>query len=286
MKIQRISLIAAIIGGVILIWMAMVLPTATHIAAAPITIPISGAASDAAIANEQSSSLGHTVGITFTPAFTSYLPILSNFIPGTHAGIYGKVTYQGSAVGGIELTLYRCNYNGTYWSCPGAQAQYTSTLADGSYQFTTAATLGSNQKYRVFLANGGGNPNYVSTWSAPDILAYTAGQVVMGGSFDIANTPLLSPTDAVTTGLPVVFHWTPRAATPSDSYRIIMFNPADESTWQSPALGYVDSYTLNSLPSGLTTGVSYVWNIAIQTSNGTGDSQEFRHVTFANISQK
>ena len=129
--------------------------------------------------------------------------------------------------------------------------------------------------------NAGGNPNYVSEWYGPDILTYSAGQVVRGGSFDIANAPLLSPTTAITVGLPIVFHWARRAATPSDSYRILLMGTADASYWQSPPLGYAGSYTLTKLPSGFTPGTKYAWMIEIDTNDGEGFSQEARIITFS-----
>jgi hypothetical protein len=121
----------------------------------------------------------------------------------------------------------------------------------------------------------------VSEWYGPDIFTYTAGQVVQGGSFDIANTPLLSPSDAITVGLPVVFRWAPRVATPSDSYRISLWGTSDNTVWQSPPLGYVGSYTLTSLPVSLTLGTQYAWFIEIDTNDGKGFSQESRIITFS-----
>ncbi len=205
------------------------------------------------------------------------------------AGIYGQVTYQGDPISDIGVDLYRCFNMGNYWACPSTYAQYTTTLMDGSYQFPAAFSIGVGQKYHVSWYNGyhnSVNPNYLHVWWGPDIVTYTAGQIVPGGNFDIANTFLLSPTDAVTVGLPIVFSWTQRTATPSDNYRVALLRITDGAYWESPSLGYVGSFTLTSLPSGFTTGATYQWMLKVDNADGYGFSQESRTFTISNGSQR
>jgi hypothetical protein len=89
-------------------------------------------ASDASCLTE----LHSTASISFTPAYTTYLPLISRpFVP---AGIYGRVTYQGAPVTNTQVELWRCDYNGTNWICSSLTALTTTTDLDGHYQFTSA----------------------------------------------------------------------------------------------------------------------------------------------------
>ncbi len=289
MKTRRLCVFVFIVSSIIVFLALRVEPTASARASDAANFSTSKIDRQTLFTHRsQSVDLSYTADITFTPAFTTHLPLISNFIPRPPAGIYGQITYEGIPIGGIELKLNRCFRVGTDtdWSCFGAYAQYTSTLADGSYQFPAASSLGAEQKYYVKWYNGynsSGNPNYVSEWHGPDILTYTAGQIVRGGSFDIANTLLLSPTNATTVGLPAIFRWARRAATPSDSYRVLLMGTTDASYWQSPLLGYVESYTLTNLPSNFTAGTRYAWLIEINTSDGMGFSHEGRTITFSSL---
>ncbi len=285
MRIHRLSLIAAIVIGMFLMWLAAVqASSAAHLNDVAGNTPSAAASAVQLRSSGQSQKLGHTVDLTFTAAFTVYLPLIRNTVPRVPAGIYGQITYQGDPIGDIQVGLSHCNNNGSYWACPSADTQYTKTFSDGSYQFTTVQSLGANQKY--FVYSGNFYP-YLSVWWGPDILTYTTGQTISGGSFDIANIPLLSPSSAITIGLPVVFKWTPRTATPSDSYHIVMWNINNDSiSWQSPPLGYVGSYTMTTLPNNFTTGVRYAWLVEVSNNGGTGDSQETRVITFSSSNQK
>lgn len=217
------------------------------------------------------------------PTWYTYLPLVLRPLP-PPTGINGQVTYQGNLMSGIQVVLNHCYNMGIYWACPVTESRSTSTRLDGFYEFTMAPSLNANEKYLVRFYNyaSGSDPKYVAAWSSISIYAYTAGQTVSGGNFDIANVPLLSPADAITVGLPLVFQWTPRATSPSDSYQIEIWNAADESIhWASPQLGHVGSYTLTSLPANFTFGTQYAWQVVIYANGGSGVSHETRLITFS-----
>ena len=56
----------------------------------------------------EGSSLGFTAPITFTPAYTVFLPVVMNRWPPPSQGISGRVTYRGNPIGGINVVLQRC----------------------------------------------------------------------------------------------------------------------------------------------------------------------------------
>lgn len=222
------------------------------------------------------------------PIWYTYLPLVSKPLPPL-TGIYGRVTYLGAPASGHQVTLQLCNrLTALNWTCPVNQSQSVSTQIDGSYQFTTAASLGANQKYRVAFYNYylSGNPNYLTAAGGPDILSYTSGQTVAGGTFDVANVSLLEPTDAITIEAPFVFRWTPRTIDLSDSYQLSLWNASDESIYfYSPLLGHVGSYTLTSLPANFPPG-TYAWQVLLHSSTGWGTSFETRLVTFPSTNRK
>ncbi|MFP4394502.1 MAG: hypothetical protein ACLFTI_04480 [Anaerolineales bacterium] len=197
-------------------------------------------------------------------------------------GINGKVRYQGTGISGIHLALRF--YDGSNWST----ADTTTTQADGSYEFTGVASLTSGQKYYVRFQNGEygntSNSDYLAFWSSFQLTSYTAGTSAAGGDFDIADIPLVSPDSSITAPLPQMFQWTQRAATTSDSYEFNLFDPADNDPWwwTDPRLGYVGSYTLESLPAGFSTGAEYGWNVWVYgPDGGYGVSYYYRRITFS-----
>ncbi|MGC9336441.1 MAG: hypothetical protein ACP5JJ_20070 [Anaerolineae bacterium] len=201
--------------------------------------------------------------------------------PPPSKGIHGQVTYQGAPVAGINLALRF--HDGSSWST----ADTAATQADGTYSFTDAASLSSGQRYYVSYQNGDyGNtsdPNCLAFWGSFDITSYIAGGSVAGGDFDIANIPLVRPDPGATVTLPQVFEWERRSATTSDSYEFNLFDPDDLNPWAwTEPLGYVNGYTLTSLPSGFSTGTEYGWNLWVYgPEGGAGASYYYRTVTFS-----
>jgi hypothetical protein len=84
--------------------------------------------------------------ITFTPAFTVYLPAVLKMIP----GIYGKVTYQGTSVSGLKVQLL---------DNLGTKVSTVTMQTDGGYLFAGVPSLPTGQTYwvRYFNGSSGGN---------------------------------------------------------------------------------------------------------------------------------
>lgn len=162
----------------------------------------------------------------------------------------------------------------------------TTTAADGAYTFIGAPSLTAGQWYYVGYTNSGLDPTRLFSWSTRTLTSYTAGSDVNIGNFDIAAISLVAPGNGATVSLPATFQWTPRPGSSSDSYEVELYDPVDfDPFWITyPYLGYVGSYTLNSLPTGFSTGAQYVWNIAVNSADGGFGSpltSSQRYVTFS-----
>lgn len=209
------------------------------------------------------------------------VPNLSNvvFLPligRSCGGICGRVTYNGSSAVGILLTLRF--YNGSSWSTFAT----TNTASDGSYVFYGVPSLGANQRYYVRYLNNASSV-FLSFWQTTRLTSYTAGTSVSIGDFDITNIQLLSPSPGAGVWLPYIFQWTPRPATPSDSYEFNLYYQSGNPWWWTPHLGYVGAYTLNSLPPGFTPNTLYRWYAAVYSPDGGyGESFYYRNVSFWN----
>jgi hypothetical protein len=153
---------------------------------------------------------------------------------------------------------------------------------DGVYIFPSPPSLTSGQMYRVGFGPNqapAGNPNYVYRWYGPDITAYTAGTAAPGGSNDIANIQLRSPSADTTVSLPAQFEWQRRGLHPED-YQLVLFSPSTQ--WKTPLLGDVGSYPLLGLPPGFSPGVRYGWYVDAYTSaDGHVRSYYYRGITFS-----
>ncbi len=71
-------------------------------------------------------------------------------------GIHGRVTYQGEPIAGIPLELQLCEVD-----CE-LQAT-TTTLADGTYQFTNVPSLGYGQEYQIVYINEASNTSALNS---------------------------------------------------------------------------------------------------------------------------
>jgi hypothetical protein len=220
--------------------------------------------------------LGYTADITFTPAYTTYLPLIVNVFPPPPAGIYGTVTYQGIPIDGLGIELLLCNPTTTGRSC--LWTLHTTTQWGGRYQFLTAASLGSNQTYFVLFSNPANDARFL-TWYSFSLYAYTAGQTLAGGDFDVADMVLLSPSDMADVGLPTTFEWQQRLGAPSDSYIFGLYTSG--KWWPTPELGHVGNYTLGTLPAGFTLGVQYFWGVwVLGLGDSIGYTNQIREITF------
>jgi hypothetical protein len=178
------------------------------------------------------------------------------------------------------LGLQFSSDSGSSWST----IETTTIQTNGTYQFAgTTNDLGSSERFYVrYLndSNGGNilNTNYLWGWWSFVITSYSPSASVAGGDFDIANIPFVSPASGITTTLPTTFQWTPRVATPLDSYEFDLY---DSAYYTSPHLGYVSSYTLTSLPPGFSFGAEYAWVVLVYNPDGgCGVSFPAQLVTF------
>jgi hypothetical protein len=205
-----------------------------------------------------------------------YLPLIQS---DCMEGICGRVSLNGAFAPDIALELRF--FDGANWST----VKSTITSASGNYAFTDAASLAPGQLYYVLYRNDAHTAGRVWVWAAPVLTSYSAFTKVSLATFDIADIPLVQPANGATVALPSAFEWTRRAATPSDTYEFNLYDPDDGDPYfyTAPPLGYVDTFTLNGLPPGFSTGAQYGWDLWVYSADGGyGISLETRPVTFSN----
>lgn len=209
--------------------------------------------------------------ITFKPVPTPTLP---------PRGIYGYVTENGNPIAGISVELRF--YNGSSWSSAGT----VSTNGAGLYSFLGVPSLGAGQNYYVRYLNSEENNSRVILWVTQLLDSYLGSSEINIGNFDVANINLSSPNPGQTVDLPETFSWDRRFPT-SDSYEFNLFDPNDgDPYFYTEPLGYVNSYTLNSLPGGFSPGEPYGWAINVYAPDGgAGASYYYYDVIFSNSGQ-
>ena len=192
----------------------------------------------------------------------------------TAPDIHGRVTYDGVGASGIELGLR--HWNGGDWST----AASATTDTQGRYRFTDVPSLGPDQLYYVLYGPNTTDSRYLYAWYGPDITAYTEGQNMPGGDFDIANVDLLSPEPGVTVTLPATFTWEMRGID-SDTYRWGLFDPTGDDSWWTDDLGAANSFELTGLPEGASYLHEYGWHVYVfNAPDSYGSSFYYRPVTF------
>ncbi len=165
-----------------------------------------------------------------------------------------------------QVALWRCDYQNASWTCSSLNRIFTTTDEIGQYQFTTASSLPANQKYHVGFSAS--DMRYLSFWDSFSILTYTAGQVVAGGDFDVADVPLFAPASGSTVSLPLNFQWVPRVTTPADNYQVGLVNFDTSDNWYSPSVGYTSDYLLTTPPPGFIAGAHFAWGVWVTSPNG------------------
>jgi hypothetical protein len=196
----------------------------------------------------------------------------------TQGGIFGTVTYRGQASPGILVELVLADYGGA----TGNVAARAVADAAGGYRFAGLPTLTEAQAYVVRYRNLGNDPRYLRSWENLPIIAYTAGDDVPGGDFDLADVALGLPDDTTPRSLPVTFHWSKRADSPDDCYEVELWDPASPNGlhFASGDLGYVDECVLDALPPDFQPGVTYAWSVLVHGPTGQGRSRETHSVVF------
>ncbi|PKO11616.1 MAG: hypothetical protein CVU39_28320 [Chloroflexi bacterium HGW-Chloroflexi-10] len=215
------------------------------------------------------------VNLTKVNITRTYLPIVSKPLPSK--GIFGKVTHDGYPEYDEELELRY--FDGTSWSTRAT----TMTASDGSYAFKEIPGLSDGQIYYVRYDT----PNCSSCilfWATRSLEKYETASQVEIGNFDTAGVDLVSPISGEKVALPYTFQWIARPNTPSDSYQFNLFDPEDGNpdAYTEP-LGYVNTFTMNSLPYGFNPNTYYGWMVWVNSPDGGyGVSFYGRWISFSN----
>lgn len=205
-----------------------------------------------------------------------FLPVIFNDQSGPSNIVSGIVTYKGIPVEGTQVLL-RFD-DGASWSTYDT----TTTDINGKYSFTSLPDLETDQEYYIRW-NNDVNTNRLSVWYCDSIYPSTIIPLAYICNFDLENIELLSPDPNTSISLPYTFSWQKRTLT-SDDYELHMADMSDGMPWWGtlPGIGYVGSYTLNSLPTNFETGTAYGWYMWVHGPNGHGESYYYRNVTFLN----
>jgi M6 family metalloprotease-like protein len=195
-------------------------------------------------------------------------------------GIYGTVTDHGTPLGGVQVQLRF--YDGITWST----AATTTTAPDGLYSFKNSVSLSAGQVYYVLFPNAENDNNRLYYWGTKTIAAYSLGQEINIGDFDVADIVIGNPSSGTATPFPVTFNWTRRAATLTDSYHLLIYRESDWSfVYDSGPLGYVASKTLGGLQSGMSFNTLYGWfPVVTSADGGFGESYYYKRITFLTAS--
>jgi hypothetical protein len=204
-----------------------------------------------------------------------YLPlVVKSYGAGPSSdSLYGHVTDTGLPVAGAELLLRY--YNGLTW------LTYASTYTDsnGNYEFTNPPDLNSEQYMYVRWYNEG-NPSRLSTWVCHYVFS-TSGPEARECSFDLDNIDLVSPSHDSYEWLPTTFSWNMRGIA-TDSYEVNLADMSDYDPYWWTEVGHVNSYVLNSLPSGFNPDSPYGWWMWVYGPDGYGVSYYYHSITFMN----
>jgi 5-hydroxyisourate hydrolase-like protein (transthyretin family) len=202
-----------------------------------------------------------------------YLPIIAR-APGQ---IWGLATDGGAKTAGLPISLRF--YNGSTWSTLAT----VQTDAAGVYQFLNMPGLAGGQKYQIVFDNTSQNANRLAWWGSSEITSYAHGSALQVSAFDVANVALVTPAHDGHVALPSAFRWVRRAASPSDSYALRLYDTTDfVPLFVSPYVGYTETYTVTTLPPGFTAGTPYTWDVILRgPDGGTGVSRQSRTVSMS-----
>jgi len=262
---------------------AVYLPLALYNAGA-LPTPSPTATATGTVTRTPSATPSRTPTATATLAPTVTRTPTATATPDGPVGIYGRVTQQGQPVEGVYLVLKL--YTGLGETTQGPPVR---TDAGGNYLFTNLPALSTGQEYYVLFENNAhGNAlatDRLAWWGSFSIFAYTEGERVGGGDFDIADVVLTAPADGATVDTPYTFIWQVRPHSPGDDYEFNLFDSADYVPWYYKSVGYTGTCRLNSLPGGFARGTPYVWNLWLYNGGGMGESLHRYSVTFQPIAR-
>ncbi len=199
------------------------------------------------------------------PPVTIFLPLIMKPVP----GIRGRVTFNGASAVGEQILLCH-QVNPSYFDC-----FWDTTVDSNGYYTFPSSSLTPGWIYQVYFRSDAINFGDPSTddgklyyWWTPLLAPYVADSSVVMATFDIADAPLVSPTTGSTISLPYTFQWTKRAASPTDSYKVYIYEPGTQNSFTSAPLGYTDSYQLESLPVGFSPDPACRWVLWIYGPDG------------------
>jgi len=185
---------------------------------------------------------------------TVFLPFVTR--PGNR--IYGFVTDGGVPASGVELALQL--FNGV----SSTTVVTTTTGIDGRYLFHNIPPLLPDTSYYVEYFNLS-DPTNLFLWQTRELGTFTSTSVEHIGDFDLANVGLIAPEDFALINLPHTFEWTPRLATPTDTYFLGLY---DGTMNPIEPVGNAGSYELASLPAGFQICTPYQWGVVIASPDG------------------
>ncbi len=132
------------------------------------------------------------------------------------------------------------------------------------------------------LAATSPTPGSCRCGALPTSPSYAAGTAAIGGYLEIADVVLAGPAPGATVALPATFQWVKRMPRSGEGYRhvLVKLDGSGQYAMSSP-LGYVNSFTLSSLPGGFGSGTPHGWGVFVYDGlGGVGASYYARAVTF------
>jgi hypothetical protein len=203
------------------------------------------------------------------------------------AGIFGFVTQAGLPAANVTLNLRKID--------TGVTVIVGTAITDinGYYQFSNADALSTGQTYQVVYQFSYGTNDSISgrlaSWTTKTISPYAQGQSINIGDFDITDVAQTNPASSdVSIPLPRTFSWQRRINSPTDSYQIKIVDytnppPLYTEKFTSPALGYLDQFTFQTLdwPAGMVYGYTYYWYVIVHApDSSSGASRYIWHINF------
>jgi hypothetical protein len=205
-----------------------------------------------------------------------FLPAIQNGATGN--AIRGTVTAAGAPASGVVVELRRAD------DILVTTVATATTDAGGAFAFDQTRSLPPTSAYTVRYHNAT-DAARLRQWITRPLTGTAASGAVSLPVFDIANVPLAGPAEGTVSGLPLVFTWTRRPASPSDSYRVELFDATGTTNFSgsTPLQGYVSSLTLGSIDGSFPLNSPLTWTVTIELVDGSyGEAFETRTVTFTN----
>ncbi len=218
-------------------------------------------------------------------------PVLDKFVylPMTSGGANLSTTISGKVMNGESpeaaglVALMDQGAPGT----PANMVSFMNTDSQGNYRFADVAPLRPGYSYFVRFNYQGGNTLFY--WNTASIFDLKEGDTVTMPTFDVADVILTDPAMGTTVSLPYTFRWTPRPGNPDETYKFIVVDTTNGTTFTSLDLGYAGEYTLSA--DSITVDPfnpfppQFSWRIQIDTADGSKGESQSRPVYFANSVQ-